>query len=99
MNQQLEDLGFRWEKFLAEQPPVVGADGELVRIGKAVTQSLLPILDSRDKKLQLLPLEEEIRDLKNRLKLAARAAKSSTVTSQLLSAMADADSTYYHHAY
>src|SRR6266852_7816797 len=28
LQQQLEDLGFRWEKFLAEQPAVVGADGE-----------------------------------------------------------------------
>src|SRR5229473_1636801 len=99
LQQQLEDLGFRWEKFLAEQPPVVGADGELVRIGKAVTQSLLPILDSRYKKLKLLQLEEEIRDLKNRLKLAARAAKSSKVISKLLSAVKDEDSNDYREAY
>src|SRR5882762_9170500 len=99
LQQQLEDLGFRWEKFLAEQPPVVGADGELVRIGKAVTQSLLPILDSRYKKLKLLQLEEEIRDLKNRLKLAARAAKSSKVISKLLSAVKDEDSNDYRDAY
>src|SRR3989449_611613 len=92
LQQQLEDLGFRWEKFLAEQPPVVGADGELVRIGKAVNQSLLPILDSRYKKLKLLQLEEEIRDLRNRLKLAARLAKSSKVISKLLSAVKDEDS-------
>src|SRR5213076_1901192 len=72
LQQQLEDLGFRWEKFLAEQPAVVGPDGELVRIGRAVNNALLPILDSRYKKLKLLQLEEEIRDLKNLLKLAAR---------------------------
>src|SRR5467141_3087227 len=70
LQQQLEDLGFRWEKFVAEQPAVVGPDGELLRIGRAVNNSLLPILDSRYKKLKLLQLEEEIRDLKNRLKLA-----------------------------
>src|SRR6267154_2665087 len=99
LQQQLEDLGFRWEKFIAEQPPVVGADGELVRIGKAVTQSLLPILDSRYKKLKLLQLEEEIRDLKNRLKLAARSAKSSKVISKLLSAVKDEDSNDYRDAY
>jgi len=73
---------FAGKSFLLNNPPVVGADGELVRIGKAVTQSLLPILDSRYKKLKLLQLEEEIRDLKNRLKLAARAAKSSKVIFQ-----------------
>src|SRR6267378_4531905 len=99
LQQQLEDLGFRWERFLAEQPPVVGADGELLRIGKAVNQSLLPILDSRYKKLKLLQLEEELRDLKNRLKLAARAAKSSKVISKLLAAVKDEDSNDYRDAY
>src|SRR5713101_6134667 len=96
---QLEDLGFRWEKFLAEQPPVVGADGELVRVGRAVKGSLLPILDSRYKKMKLLQLEEEIRDLKNRLKFAARLAKSSKVISKLLAAVKDEDSNDYREAY
>jgi len=57
MQQRLEDMGFRWDKFLAEQPPVVGGDGELKRMGRAVTDTLLPILDSRFKKLKLLQLE------------------------------------------
>ena len=99
LQQQLEDLGLRWEKFLAEQPPVVGADGELVRIGRAVTNSLLPILDSRYKKLKLLQLEEEAREFKNRLKLAARLAKSSKVISKLLVAVKDEDSNFYRDAY
>src|SRR5437773_6965 len=99
LQQQLEDLGFRWEKFLAEQPAVVGADGELVRIGKAVNDSLLTILDSRFKKLRLLQLEAEIRDLKARLKLAARVAKSSKATAKLLAAVSDEDSGEYRDAY
>ncbi|MGB2898552.1 MAG: AAA domain-containing protein [Candidatus Acidiferrum sp.] len=99
LQQQLEDLGFRWEKFLAEQPAVVGADGELLRIGKAVAHSLLPILDSRFKKLRLLQLEVEHRDLKGRLKLAARLAKSSKATSKLLAAVSDEDSGDYRYAY
>ncbi len=99
LQQQLEDLGFRWEKFLAEQPAVVGADGELVRIGKAVAHALLPILDSRFKKLRLLRLEAEHRDLKGRLKLAARLAKSSKATSKLLAAVGDEDSGDYRDAY
>src|SRR5712691_4515888 len=99
LQQQLEDLGFRWEKFVAEQPAVVGPDGELLRIGRAVNNSLLPILDSRYKKLKLLQLEEEIRELKNRLKLAARLAKSSIVISKLLAAVKDEDSNVYRDAY
>jgi very-short-patch-repair endonuclease len=99
LRQQLGDLGFRWEKLLAEQPAVVGADGELVRIGRAVNDSLLPILDSRLKKLKLLHLEEELRDLKGRLKLAARVAKSSKATAKLLAAVSDEDSGDYADAY
>src|SRR5713226_2367566 len=99
LQQQLEDLGFRWEKFLAEQTAIVGADGELLRIGKAVNNSLFLILESRYKKLKLVQLEEEIRDLKNRLKLAARLAKSSKVISKLLAAVKDEDSNVYRDAY
>src|SRR6266436_3680115 len=99
LQQQLEDLGFRWEKFLAEQPAVVGSDGELIRIGLAVTDSLSPILDSRFKKLKLLQLNEELRELKNRLKLAARLAKSSKVVAKLLEAVKDEESTAYRSAH
>src|SRR6266571_3327394 len=99
LQQQLEDLGFRWEKFLAEQPAVIGPDGELVRIGIAVTDSLLPILDSRFKKLKLVQLNEEFRDLKGKLKLDARLAKSSKVIAQLLEAVKEEDSSSYRNAY
>jgi len=70
-----------------------------VRIGKAVNNSLLAILDSRFKKLKLVQLEEEIRDLKARLKLAARVAKSSKATAKLLAAVSDEDSGEYRDAY
>src|SRR3989441_4380432 len=99
LQQQLADLGFRWEKFLAEQPAVIGAEGELVRIGKAVTNALLPILDSRFNKLKLLQLEEEIRELKSRLKLASRAAKASKVIGHLLKAIQGEDCNAYRDAY
>lgn len=99
LQQRLEDLGFRWEKFLAEQPAIVGPEGELTRIGLAVNQALLPILDSRFKKLKLLQLEEELRDLVGRLKLAARAAKASKVIAQLLAAVRDENPNRYREAY
>jgi very-short-patch-repair endonuclease len=99
LQQQLEDLGFRWEKFLAEQPAVVGPEGELARIHLAVTDVLLPILDTRFKKLRLLQLEEEFRDLKSRVKLAARVAKASKVISQLLAGVTDENPNRYREAY
>src|SRR5438552_2074022 len=99
LQRRLEDVGFRWDKFLAEQPAVVGSDGELARIHIAVNDALLPILDSRFKKLKLLQLEEELRDLKNRLKLAARVAKASKVIGQLLAAVGEENSNRYREAY
>jgi very-short-patch-repair endonuclease len=99
LQQRLEDSGFRWDKFLAEQPAVVGSDGELARIHMAVTDALFPIMDSRFKKLRLLQLEEEFRDLKSRLKLAARIAKASKVIGQLLAAVNDENSNCYREAY
>jgi very-short-patch-repair endonuclease len=99
VQQRLEDIGFRWDKFLAEQPAVVGSDGELARIHIAVTDALQPILDSRFKKLRLLQLEEEFRDLKSQLKLATRAARASKVIGQLLAAVSDEDSNRYREAY
>jgi very-short-patch-repair endonuclease len=99
LQEQLTDFDFKWDKFLAEQPAVVGAHGELMRIGKAVTDSLLPILESRIKKQKLLQIEEELRDLKAKLKLAGRAAKSSKATAKLLSSVIDEDSSEYRDAY
>src|SRR6266404_2658836 len=99
LQQRLQDIGFRWDKFLAEQPAVVGSDGELERIRIAVTDVLLPILDSRFQKLKLLQLEEEYRDLKSRLKLAARVAKASAVIGQLQVAVSDENPNRYREAY
>jgi len=99
LQERLEDIGFRWNRFLAERPAVVGSEGELARIHIAVNQVLLPILDSRFKKLKLLELEEEFRDLKNRLKLAGRAAKGSKVIGQLLAAVNDENPNRYREAH
>jgi very-short-patch-repair endonuclease len=99
LQRRLQDSGFRWDKFLAEQPAVVGSDGELARIHIAVNDALLPILDSRFKKLKLLQLEEEFRDLRNRLKLAARVAKASKAIGHLLAAVGDENSNRYREAY
>src|SRR5262249_53181466 len=99
LQQRLEDIGFRWEKFLAEQPAVVGSEGELSRLGSAVSEALLPILDSRFKKLRLMQLEEEFRELKKQLKLAARVAKASKVIGKLLAAVSDEDCDGYREAY
>jgi very-short-patch-repair endonuclease len=99
LQERLQQAGFRWDKLLAEQPAVVGSDGELERIRLAVTDVLLPILDSRFKKLKLLQLEEAHRDLKSRLKLAARVTRTSAVIGQLQVAVSDENPNRYREAY
>ena len=99
MEQRMSEVGFRWEKLLAEQPAVIGNDGELTRIAKAITEGLLPVFESRFKKLRLLQLEDELRDLKTQLKLASRVAKASKVTRELLAAVSEEDSSGYREAY
>jgi len=99
LQQQLADLGFRWEKFLAEQPAVIGAEGELVRLGKAVANVLLPVLDSRYQKLRLVQLEEELRETKSRHKLVGRAARATKVLVHLYKAIQEEDCAGYRDAY
>jgi very-short-patch-repair endonuclease len=99
LERRLEDNGFRWDKFLAEQPAVVGSDGELTRIHIAVKDALQPILDSYFKKLKLLELDQELRDLKSRLKLAVRVAKASKVIGELLATVNGENCNRYRQAY
>jgi very-short-patch-repair endonuclease len=99
LEQQMSDLGFYWEKLLAERPAIIGSDGELKRIGKAVDDELLPVFESRFKKSRLLQLEEERRELKTQLKLVSRMAKASKVTSRLLTAVSEEDTSRYREAY
>lgn len=99
LQQQLADLGFRWEKFLAEQPVVLGAEGELLRLGKAVLDTLLPILNSRYQKLRLQQLEEEFRDLKSRHKLASRNSRAAKILVHLQKSIHEEDCVAYREAY
>ena len=99
LQQQLEDLGFNWDGFLAEQPAIVGAEGELLRIGHTVSDALPAVLESRYKKLKLLQWNRELQELESKLRLAARLAKSSKTTAQILKAVRDKDSAHYREAY
>src|SRR5262249_26653966 len=82
LEQELENLGFCWEKFIAEQPVSIGAYGELARIERAVAIPLLTILTARLHKLKWLRINRELHELKSRLELARRNFISSSLTAQ-----------------
>jgi very-short-patch-repair endonuclease len=80
---ELKRCGFLWEKFLAEQPPGVGADGELQRLQKAASTVLLPILASRVNRLLWEENERLLAALREKLALAKSVASKSLVTGEL----------------
>jgi len=98
LEEELKNLGFCWEKFIAEQPVCVGAYGELARIERAVTNSLLTILTARLHKLQYIRVNQEFDALKGLLELAQQRFNSSPVVAQLADAANRLDSSSYADA-
>lgn len=99
LEEELQSLGFCWEKFIAEQPVCVGAYGELARIERAVAIALLTILTARLYKLKWLRINHELHELKSGLELARQSFSSSRVTAQLADAANRLDSSCYGEAY
>src|SRR5258708_20401285 len=83
LEEELKNLGFCWEKFIAEQPVCVGAYGELARIERAVANSLLTILTARLHKLQWIRINQELDALKGLLELARQDFTLSPLLTQL----------------
>ena len=99
LQQELEDLGFSWNKFIAEQPVCIGPYGELTRIERAVVTDLVPILAARLEKLELQRVESQLQELNDRLELARQNFNSSSVTARLADAVRRADSGGYAEAH
>jgi AAA domain len=87
IEKELKEAGFGWPQFLAEQPPLPGADGELRRIHQAVTKNLLPILAARVNRLLWERDEKALSDLRETLALAKEVAAGSLVVAELYDAV------------
>jgi very-short-patch-repair endonuclease len=96
---ELKQSGFRWERFLTEQPPGVGADGELQRLQKAASGVLLPILASRVQRLLWEENERLIAGLREKLSLAKAIANKSLVTGELYDSVCRLSSDSYRTNY
>lgn len=99
LQEELQSLGFKWEKFIAAQPVCIGAYGELARIERAVSVALLPILSARLNKLRWQRINHELHELSRRLEFARLTFKSSRVIAELADAAVHMDSTCYGKAY
>jgi very-short-patch-repair endonuclease/cellulose biosynthesis protein BcsQ len=96
---ELRETGFLWDKFLSEQPVVVGDDGELVGLRRAVQDSLPPILAARCDHLKWIEINQKLAELRERLKVAIRSFPDSHAIASLREAVDSLDSRAYRRGY
>lgn len=99
VEKELREAGFLWDKFLSEQPAVVGDDGELRRLGSAVTDSLPPILAARADHLRSYEINQKLAELRERLTIAVRSFPGSRTIANLLEAVEALDSKAYRRGH
>jgi len=99
VERELKDFGFLWDKFLSEQPVVVGDQGELVRLHKAVRDSLPPILAARCDHLRWAEISRSLADLRERLAIARKSFLDSRTIASLQEAVDSEDSKLYRRAH
>jgi very-short-patch-repair endonuclease len=99
LENELKQLGFLWDKFLIGQAAVVGADGELVRLRKAVQDSLLPIVAARRDHLRWADIETQRTNLHENLMLARRFFAGSRAIASLYEAVDSLDPEAYRQSF
>jgi len=99
VEKELREAGFLWDKFLAEQPVVVGDDGELRRLRSAVADSLPPILAARIDHLKWCEMNLKLAELRERLTVAVRSFPGSRTIGNLLEAVESLDSKAYRRGH
>jgi very-short-patch-repair endonuclease len=99
VEKELREAGFLWDKFLSEQPVVVGDDGELRRLRSAVADSLPPILAARGDHLKWCEINQKLAELRERLTVAVRSFPGSHTSVSLLAAVESLDSKAYRRGH
>jgi very-short-patch-repair endonuclease len=98
LQEELQGLGFKWDKFITAQPICIGAYGELTRIERAVVLALSAILSARLHRLKWQRINRELQELRQRLELAQVNFNSSRVIAELAEAAGRMDSVRYSQA-
>jgi len=99
VEKELKETGFLWDKFLSEQPVVVGDDGELRRLRSAVADFLPPILAARADHLKWCEINQKLAELRERLTVAVRSFPGSRTIANLLEAVEALDSKAYRRGH
>ncbi|MGB7682078.1 MAG: AAA domain-containing protein [Candidatus Acidiferrales bacterium] len=99
LQKELEGLGFLWEGFLGDQPVVAGAHGNLVRLHRAVNNSLLTILAAHANAMRWGQTEGTLSDLRSRLIGSRRGVGGAGVIGRLRAAVDQLDVRGYDEAF
>jgi very-short-patch-repair endonuclease/DNA polymerase III delta prime subunit len=99
LEKELKEIGFLWDKFMSEQPVVVGPTGEVTRLAKTVGGPLPAILSARFNRIKLQQIESSVQELRRRLENLSASSPASRVTADLASATSAADPKAYLHAF
>jgi very-short-patch-repair endonuclease len=99
LEKELKELGFLWDKFMAEQPVVVGPTGEVTRLAKAVGGSLPAILAARFNRIQLDQIELSVQGLRSYLETQCASSPASRIAADLTSAVSSSDPRAYLQAF
>src|SRR4029077_8109441 len=99
IEKRLRETGFLWDKFLSEQPMVVGDDGELVRLRRTVQDSIPPILAARCHHLKWIEINQKLAELRERLRVAIRSFTDSPAIATLHEAVDSLGSRAYRRGH
>lgn len=99
VEKELRQTGFLWDKFVSEQPVVVGDDGELRRLRSAVIDALPPIVASRADHLKRAEINQKLVELRERLTVALRSFPGSHSIANLREAVESLDSRAYRRGH
>ncbi|MFQ5881569.1 MAG: AAA domain-containing protein [Candidatus Methylomirabilales bacterium] len=94
---ELKDLGFRWEAFLAEQPPNLSPYGEILRLRDCVSGPLQEVLASRAYRIHWHSIDSTLKTLTRTLALVGNG--SAHVIKRLRTAVSQLDPQAYHEAF
>jgi very-short-patch-repair endonuclease len=99
MEKELKETGFLWDKFVSERPVVVGDDGELVGLRRAVEDALPPIFAARCDHLKWIEINQKLAELRERLKVAIRSFADSQSIASLRAAVDSLDPKAYRRGH
>jgi very-short-patch-repair endonuclease len=99
LEKELKELGFLWDKFLAEQPVVVGPTGEVTRLAKAVDGALPATVAARFNRIQLQQIDSSLNGHRRRLETFTASSPASRVIRDLAGAMSASDPNAYQKAF